>query len=82
MEKAIVKERFFSLELKSKHNLKNLFLTNWNSDTVLIEGTIGELIQATFAEGIMLEIRGKEGVLRVDLEQEEIKKSSMEMPVK
>jgi len=53
------KERVFSVELKSKRNLKNVTLTNGSSDSVLVEGTLGELVQATFAEGIILEVVGK-----------------------
>jgi hypothetical protein len=70
-----IKERVFSIELKSKRNLKNFTLTNGNSDTVLLEGSIGELIQATFTEGIILEVIGRDGVLRIDLGKGEIKKS-------
>jgi len=69
------KERVFSVELKSKRNLKNVTLTNGSSDSVLVEGTIGELVQAAFAEGIILEVVGKNGVLRIDLRKDEIKKS-------
>jgi hypothetical protein len=68
--------RFFSVELKSKGNLKNVALPNGSSDSVLLEGTIGALIQAKFAEGIILEVIGKDGVLRVDLGEEEIKKTT------
>ena len=69
------KERVFSVELKSKRNLKNVTLTNGSSDSVLVEGTIGELVQATFAEGIILEVIGKNGILRVDLGEDEIQKT-------
>ena len=70
------KERVFSIELKSKANLKNVTLTNGSSDSVLVEGTIGELVQATFAEGIILEVVGKNGILRIDLGENEIKKTT------
>jgi hypothetical protein len=70
------KERVFSVELKSKNSLKNVTLTNGSSDSVLIEGTIGELLQASFAEGIVLEVVGKNGVLRLDLAVDDIKKPS------
>lgn len=73
--KTINKERVFSVELKSKRNLKNVTLANGSSDSVLVEGTIGELVQAAFAEGIILEVVGKNGVLRIDLREDEIKKS-------
>lgn len=70
------KERVFSVELKSKSHLKNVTLTNGSSDSVLVEGTIGELVQATFAEGVILEVVGKKGVLRIDLGEDEIKKTT------
>lgn len=72
--KVAQKERVFTVELKSKRNLKNVSLTNGSSDSVLLEGTIGELVQATFTEGIILEVIGKSGILRVDLGEDEIKK--------
>jgi hypothetical protein len=74
--KTKAKERVFSVELKSKRNLKNVTLTNGSSDSVLVEGTIGELVQATFAEGIILEVVGTNGVLRIDLGEDEIKKTA------
>ena len=73
--KTISKERVFSVELKSKRNLKNVTLTNGSSDSVLLEGTIGELVQAKFAEGIILEVIGKNGILRIDLGEDEIQKT-------
>jgi hypothetical protein len=76
MDNKTSKERFFSLELKSKANLKNVSMTNGSEENVLIEGTIGELLQADFTEGIILEVVGAKGVLRMDLEENEIKKVS------
>lgn len=67
--------RYFSVELKSKSDLKNVALTNGSSDSVLLEGIIGELIKAKFADGIVLEVIGTNGVLRVDLAEEEIQKT-------
>ena len=69
------KERFFSIELKSKANLKNVAIANGSRDSVLVEGTIGELVQATFAEGIILEIIGEKGTLRINLGEDEIRKT-------
>jgi hypothetical protein len=76
------KERVFSVELKSKRNLKNVTLTNGSSNSVLVEGTIGKLVQATFAEGVILEVVGKKGVLRIDLGEDEIKKTTEQNPTK
>ena len=75
MQETTVKDRGFTVELKSKCNLKNLTLTNGNSDSVLLEGTIGEFVQATFTEGIILEVIGKNGILRIDLAENEVKKT-------
>jgi hypothetical protein len=41
-------------------------------DRLLIEGYIGELVEAGFAEGL-LEIRGLEGKLRIKLDEEELR---------
>jgi hypothetical protein len=70
------KERVFSVELRSKRNLKTITLTNGSGDGVLVEGTIGELVQATLAEGIILEVVGRKGVLRIDLREDEIRKTT------
>jgi hypothetical protein len=69
-------ERFFSVELKSKAHLKNVTLANGSRDNVLIEGSIGELLQATFADGVILEVVGNKGILRINLEEHEIKKTT------
>ncbi|MCJ7635115.1 hypothetical protein MUP77_22330 [Candidatus Bathyarchaeota archaeon] len=76
MENKSGKERVFSVELKSKNSLKNVTLVNGSGDSVLIEGTIGELVQATFAEGVVLKVVGTNGVLRLDLGEDDIKKTS------
>jgi hypothetical protein len=66
-------KRFFSVELKSKADLKNVTLANGSHDSVLVEGTIGELVQAMFVEDAILEIVGKKGTLRINLKAEELK---------
>jgi hypothetical protein len=67
-------ERFFSIELKSGLNLKNVILTNDVQQNVLIEGSIGELQRAEFSDGIILEVVGDKGVLRINLALNEINK--------
>ncbi len=66
------KERFFSVELRSKTNLKNVTMTNGSRDGALVEGTIGELVRAAFVEGLILEIVGTRGTLRINLRDDEI----------
>jgi len=74
MEKTL-KERFFSVELKSKVSLKNVTLNNSGLENVLLEGTLGQLQHASFAENVILEVVGDKGVLRINLAQNEIKES-------
>jgi hypothetical protein len=66
------KESSFSIELKSKENLETINLANGTSKSVLIEGTIGQLLNAQFDEGIVLAVTGKKGTLRLDLTLEQI----------
>jgi hypothetical protein len=73
-------ERFFSVELKSKADLKNMSLVNSSFDRVLIEGNIGELVQATFEEDVILEVVGKKGTLRINLKESELKKAQADFP--
>ena len=67
-------ERFFSVELESKTSIKSITMTNGSSESVLVEGTIGKLVQAAFVEDIILEVVGEKGVLRINLEPKELKK--------
>jgi hypothetical protein len=64
----------FSAELTSKNFVKRLSIPGDNDDKVLIEGFLGELKEIGFIEGIMLEIQGTNGILRIDLSQEELRK--------
>ena len=70
----INKERFFSVELKSKVSLKNVTLSDSSLENVLLEGTLGQLQHASFLEDVILEVVGDKGVLRINLCQEDIKK--------
>ncbi len=63
------------LSSNQKAHLKNVTLTNGSCDNVLVEGTIGELVAATFAEDEILEVMGKKGVLRINLAQTDIRKN-------
>lgn len=71
------KERYFSLELKSKLNLKTIALGNNGYENVLVEGTLGRLQYATFTDGVVLEVVGDKGVLRINLTKSEIKEEEV-----
>ena len=61
----------FSIELKSKEFLRNLTISNRTGETVLLEGFLGELEEISLVEGAMLEVRGSNGVLRMDVSEED-----------
>lgn len=71
-EKTLDNELFFSIELKSKKDLKNLNLPNSSDESAVVEGNIGKLETAGFAEGEILEIAGKKGILRINLKPGEL----------
>ncbi len=66
------KNRAFTVELKSKSALKSASLDNEGPDGVTVEGTLGTLVGATFQDGVVLEVAGTQGTLRVDLTADEI----------
>ena len=76
--KALTKERFFSVELNSRACLNNVTLADTGPENVLLEGTIGNLKQAEFAEDAILVVTGDKGVLRINLSQDDISKNQRE----
>ena len=64
----------FSIELKSNEFVKSVALPHDNEGQVLIEGSLGKLKNLSFTEGVMLEIEGVNGSLRMDFSEEELKK--------
>ncbi len=58
-------KRMFTIELRSKSDVKNLSLDG--DENIFIEGSLGILKRAQFVEDLVLEIIGSNGVLRVDL---------------
>jgi hypothetical protein len=64
----------FSIELKSKEFLRNVMISNRTGETVLIEGFLGELEELSLVEDAMLELRGSNGVLRIDVKENELGK--------
>jgi len=79
-KKPTEKERSFSIELKSKANLKNITLNNNSQENAIVEGTIGELEHAGFVEDMVLEVVGGKGVLRIDISENEIKRKGANAP--
>jgi len=62
----------FSIELNSKSYVKHISVSNNSHDRVLFEGSLGEMDDLSMIEGAVLEVKGSNGVLRVDLTQDEL----------
>ena len=70
-------EHSFSIVMGSKKNLSHVSLTD-ESEGVLIKGKLGELLKISHEEGLMVEVEGDLGVLRIDLTEEELGKMKKE----
>ena len=64
----------FSAVLDSKKQVKNITLTDDVHQKVFFEADIGQLEQVKFTEGLLLEVIGTKGVLRIDLQVERLRK--------
>jgi hypothetical protein len=60
----------FAIELRSKEGVKGISLDG--DEKVFIEGSLGTLQRARFLEGLVLEIIGSGGELRVDLAENDL----------
>ena len=63
----------FIVELDSKQYLRNVSISNDVRESVLFEGTLGESFELSLEEGNVLEIKGKSGVLRVSVSENQVK---------
>ncbi len=74
-------ENDFSIELNSNRALARISASN-DANGVLIEGTLGKLYNASFIDGIILEVQGSSGILRLNLRKEDINGLSAAKPAK
>ncbi len=58
-------ERVFTIELRSKGDVKNVYLEG--DEKVSVEGSLGTLRRAQFVDDLVLEVIGSKGELRLDL---------------
>jgi len=72
--KTVKLERGFSIEMLSKKHVKTISMSDETHDKVLFEGNLGELEELGMVEEIILEIKGANGILRIDLTEEELRK--------
>jgi len=72
MKERIV-EHSFSVEMKSKEYIKQISFSANENNCVLLEGFLGKLEKVSMVEDLMVEIKGSNGILRIDLKKDEIK---------
>ena len=66
-------EHSFSVEMKSKRYVRRISISDEGHDRVFFEGFLGELRGLSLVEGRMLEVVGTNGVLRIDLSEDELR---------
>jgi hypothetical protein len=69
----------FSVEMKCREHVKNMSLSKGAQQRVLFEGCLGELEELSLIEGAVLEVKGVNGVLRIDLSEDELRKICKKM---
>jgi len=66
-------EHTFSVEMKSKRHVKNISISDEAHDRVLFDGNLGELLELSLVDDV-LEFIGVNGVLRVGLTEDQLRK--------
>ena len=64
--------RGFSVEMKQREHVKTIMVSDGGLENVLFEGNLGQLLELSMSDHSVLEVRGVNGVLRVDLTLEEL----------
>ena len=67
-----VEEHSFSVEMKTNGAVKRMSFLDKENGQVFFEGCLGKLTSINMVEGVMLEIEGDNGTLRLDITQKEI----------
>ncbi len=68
------KKHAFSIEMKSKDHIKSISMSNGPHGGVLFEGFLGEIEELGMVEEVILEVKGCNGTLRIDLDEAELRK--------
>lgn len=63
----------FSIEMRSKDHIQNISVNNAPNGNVIFEGELGELVSIELVEGILLQISGVHGTVRIDISEDELR---------
>ena len=61
------------MEMASKEHVRSLIVSDESQCKVLFEGNLGELQALEMVEEIVLQMKGTNGTLRIDLEENEFR---------
>jgi hypothetical protein len=64
----------FSIEMTSRKHLQQVSLSDKVDTNVLIEGYLGDIKTVELIDGVLLEIHGHNGILRLDITSDELQK--------
>ena len=62
----------FSIEMTSKDHMNKVTVSTEPMVEVMFEGELGGLVNIELIEGILLQITGDNGVIRIDLTEKEL----------
>lgn len=62
----------FSIEMVSKDHMTKVSVCNEPKKEVIFEGELGEIANIELVEGLMLQITGDNGILRIDITEGEL----------
>jgi len=65
--------RGFSVEMDSKRYVKSISISNEAHERGLFEGDIGEILELAMVDGEVLEVKGANGTLRIDISEKELR---------
>ena len=68
-------EHAFSIVMSSRDQVKNIKVSDDRNDCVVFEGALGEFMSIEMVDGVLLEINGVNGVLRIDMSEEEFSRA-------
>ncbi|MBL7167221.1 hypothetical protein ISS40_00975 [Candidatus Bathyarchaeota archaeon] len=66
------KKGFFSVEIESKKQLTNVSISNKPHEQIVIEGFLGEFSEIEMIENALIQFKGANGVMRIDISKEEL----------
>ena len=67
-------EHSFSIEMKSENCVRRMSFFDEENGHVFFEGFLGNLKNIAIVEDVMLEIEGKNGVIKLDITRQELEK--------